>query len=188
MLEAPTGSGKSLAVLFPAVKAQQLEDQLFFLTSRNAGAHAALTACQQLDVAGANLVVVELTAKDKICFVQGMPCNPELCPYAAGYYDRAPAAVNVLLTRKFADRAQLEAVALEFEVCPFELSLDLALWADVIVGDYNYVFDPVVRLKRFADHKQLHLLVDEAHQLSPRVRDMLTVRLDRHVIRAGDAS
>lgn len=183
LLEAPTGSGKSLAVLFPAIKAQQLEDQLFFLTSRNAGAQAALTACQQLDVDAANLVVVELTAKDKMCFVQGVPCNPEECPYAAGYYDRAAAAVNVLLTTKRADRAQIEAIALEFSVCPFELSLDLALWADVIVGDYNYVLDPVVRLKRFADHKQLHLLVDEAHQLSPRVRDMLTVRLDRQVIK-----
>jgi DNA excision repair protein ERCC-2 len=183
LLEAPTGSGKSLAVLFPAAKAQKLEEQLFFLTSRNAGAHAALMACRQIDPQAAHWVVVELTAKAKVCVNNGGPCEPENCPRAIGYYDRVNPAVDALLAQKFADRATIEQAAETYQVCPFELALDLALWADVIVGDYNYVFDPVVRLKRFAEHRQLHLLVDESHQLSPRVSDMLTVRLERALVR-----
>jgi len=183
LLEAPTGSGKSLAVLFPAAKAQQLEEQLFFLTSRNAGAQAALMACRQIDPEAAHWVVVELTAKAKVCVNDGVPCEPENCPRAAGYYNRVNPAVDALLEQKFADRATIEQVAQAHQVCPFELALDLALWADVIVGDYNYVFDPVVRLKRFAEHRQLHLLVDESHQLSPRVSDMLTVRFQRALVR-----
>ena len=188
LLEAPTGSGKSLAVLFPAAKAQQLEEQLFFLTSRNAGADAALMACRQIDPEAAHWVVVELTAKAKVCLNQGAACEPENCPRAIGYYDRVNPAIDVLLEYKYADRARIEQVALEHQVCPFELSLDLALWADVIIGDYNYVFDPVVRLKRFAEHRQLHLLVDESHQLSPRVSDMLTVRFDRALVRDAKAT
>ncbi len=183
LLEAPTGSGKSLAVLFPAAKAQQLEEQLFFLTSRNAGANAALMACRQIDPEAAHWVVVELTAKAKVCLSNGAPCEPENCPRAIGYYDRVNPAVDALLEKKFADRAAIEQVAQTYQVCPFELALDLALWADVIVGDYNYIFDPVVRLKRFTEHRQLHLLVDESHQLSPRVSDMLTVRLERVLVR-----
>ncbi|XOV81676.1 MAG: helicase C-terminal domain-containing protein [bacterium] len=188
LLEAPTGSGKSLAVLFPAAKAQQVDDQYFFLTSRNAGAEAALIACQQIDPAASHWVVVELTAKARVCLDQGQACAPETCPLAVGYYDRVMPAVEELLNCKFADRAQIERVAMAHQVCPFELSLDLALWADVIVGDYNYVFDPVVRLKRFADHRQLHLLVDESHQLSPRVSEMLTVRFERALVREAKAA
>ncbi|MCR9258096.1 MAG: ATP-dependent DNA helicase [Pseudomonadaceae bacterium] len=188
LLEAPTGSGKSLAVLFPAAKAQQLEEQLFFLTSRNAGASAALTACRQIDPGSAHWVVVELTAKAKVCVSDGAPCEPENCPLAKGYYDRVNPAVDALLEHRFADRTTIQQVAQVHQVCPFELALDVALWADVIVGDYNYVFDPVVRLKRFAEHRQLHLLVDESHQLSPRVSDMLTVRFPRALVREAKST
>ena len=137
---------------------QKLEEQLFFLTSRNAGAHAALMACRQIDPEAAHWVVVEVTAKAKVCVSNGAPCEPENCPRALGYYDRVNPAVDALLAQRFADRATIELVAQKYQVCPFELALDLALWADVIVGDYNYVFDPVVRLKRFAEHRQLQLL------------------------------
>jgi len=185
LLEAPTGSGKTLAVLFPALKAQELEDQVFFLTSRNAGAMAAMAAVSQIDPRQEQLSVVELTAKEKVCFVPGMPCDPQVCEFAAGYFDRAAPAVADLVAQKLADRPAIESTARSHRVCPFELSLDVTLWADVIVGDYNYVFDPVVRLKRFAGHDQLHLLVDEAHQLSPRARSMLSVSIRRaHVSRA----
>jgi len=183
LLEAPTGSGKTLAVLYPALKAQQRDDQLFFLTSRNGGAQAALAAATQLDPDRMHLSVVEITAKEKTCFVPGMPCDAQVCPYAAGYFDRAGTAVSELMASKLADRTNIEAVAQAHQVCPFELSLDTALWADLIIGDYNYVLDPVVRLKRFAGHDRLHLLIDEAHQLSPRVRNMLTVKIDRTAVR-----
>lgn len=179
LLEAPTGSGKSLGVLFPAVKALEPEQQLFFLTSRNAGARAALSAVVQLDPQHESLCALELTAKQKICPVQGMPCDPNLCELASGYFDRIGAAVNELLEHRLMDRAAIEQVAAAYQVCPFELSLDAALWADLVCGDYNYIFDPVVRLQRFSGHDGLHLLVDEAHQLSPRARDMLAVGLQR---------
>lgn len=183
LLEAPTGSGKTLAVLYPALKAQMPDDQLFFLTSRNAGARAALAAAGQCDPRREQLCVVEITAKEKTCFVEGMPCDAAACPYAAGYYDRVGDAVSEVLQHKMADRLEVENTARAHQVCPFELSLDAALWADLIVGDYNYVLDPLVRLQRFMGHERLHLLIDEAHQISPRVRSMLTVHIERESVR-----
>jgi len=179
LLEAPTGSGKSLGVLFPAVKALEQEQQLFFLTSRNAGARAALSAVAQLDPQQRFICAVELTAKEKICPVEGMPCDATRCEYAAGYFDRIGHAVDALLARRCMDRPAIEQVAQAHCVCPFELSLDAAVWADLVCGDYNYIFDPVVKLQRFNGHRGLHLLVDEAHQLSARARDMLAVELKR---------
>ncbi len=183
LLEAPTGSGKSLAVLYPAIRAQRDDAQIFFLTSRNAGARAALATAAQLDPACEQLVTVELTAKEKICPVEGMPCDATRCPYAAGYYDRVRAAVDDLLEARRGDRETVERIAETHQVCPFELSLDTAIWADVIVGDYNYLLDPIVRLQRFSGHESLHVLVDEAHQLSARVSEMLTVSCSRKAVR-----
>lgn len=185
LLEAPTGSGKSLAVLYPGIRAAEEDTQLFFLTSRNAGSEAALEAAQKLAGEGRTLSAIELTAKEKICPVEGMPCNPEQCPYASGYFERIAPAVDELLSLGVVATAQVSQVAEKFTVCPFELSLDAAVWADLIIGDYNYIFDPVVRLQRLAGHKGLHLLVDEAHQLGPRVQNMLAVELDRDCLRAA---
>ena len=183
LLEAPTGSGKTLAILFPTIKSQKLQAQIFFLTSRSVGAQAALKAIQQLDPSESALSVVELTAKEKICFVPGMPCDPDRCEYAKGYFNKVGPAIDQLISQGLAHQENIEAAAMEFVVCPFELSLDTALWADIVIGDYNYILDPVVRLQRFKGHTQLHLLIDEAHQLSPRVRDMLAVQIDRQMIR-----
>jgi Rad3-related DNA helicase len=188
LLEAPTGSGKTMAILYPAVRAQQADEQLFFLTGRTSGARAALDGALDLDPEGGHLATVELTAKEKVCFVEGMPCDADACPYAKGYFDRAPDAVDALLEIGFADRNTVEDVARQHTVCPFEISLDAALWADLIVGDYNYAFDPVVRLQRFNGHPDLHLLIDEAHNLSPRAQDMLAVEIDRRIIRGAKAS
>ncbi len=185
LLEAPTGSGKTMAVVYPALRAQGAAEQLLFLTSRNVGARAALDALHLLDRQQKHIAVVELTAKEKICPVPGTPCNAELCANAKGYFDRSRGAVDELLSARCADRAAVAEVAARHQVCPFELSLDAALWADVIVGDYNYAFDPMVRLQRFAGDKNLHLLIDEAHQLSPRARDMLTVSLPRSLVRSA---
>ncbi len=182
LLEAPTGSGKTLAVLFPGIKSQELEQQIFFLTSRNAGAAAALTAVAQIDPKAQHLYVVEISAKEKVCFVEGMPCDAQRCQYAAGYFDRVSAAVSTLQQSGVANKKTVLEVAQFHTVCPFELSLDAAVWADIVIGDYNYILDPVVRLQRFVGHKDMHLLVDEAHQLSPRTADMLEVRLKRETV------
>lgn len=181
LLEAPTGSGKSMATLFPAARA--LADghasRLFFLTTRGTGKAAALAASDVLASAGGVLRRVELTAKQKICFVEGMPCDPEICQYARGYFDRREVAVSELLAQDALDRAQIEAVARRHEVCPFELSLDAALWCDLVICDYNYLFDPQVRLLRFQGEKNSALLIDEAHALSERVQGMYSAELGR---------
>ena len=181
LLEAPTGSGKTLGVLFPALKsmADGHVSRLFFLTSRSTGAMAARTTLEVLNTAQNKLRSVEIIAKDKACPVPGTACRSDQCAYARGYYDRRGDAVNALLDHAVMDVETLSQVAEAHMVCPFELSLDAALWADVIVGDYNYIFDPVVRLQRFADDAAMGLLIDESHQLAERGRSMLSLELHR---------
>lgn len=184
LLEAPTGSGKTMGVIYPALKtlAAGHVRRLFYLTSRGTGALAALKACRDVGQGGERIRVVELIAKEKACTVPGMPCD-ETCPYQQGYYDRIHTAVRELLDAGTMDRGAVQDVAERHRVCPFELSLDAALWADVVIGDYNYLLDPVVRLQRFAADAGMGLLVDESHQLADRVRDMLSLELDRAGLR-----
>jgi DNA excision repair protein ERCC-2 len=190
LLEASTGSGKTMAVLYPGLRGQKVGDKLFFLTSKSRGADALLNATKDITRANANgaeqFIAVQLTAKEKSCLVAGMPCNADLCEYAAGYYDKLPKALEQLIQQGGVnDQGHIEAVAKQHQVCPFELSLDLATWSDLIIGDYNYIFDPVVRLQRFIAQPNIHLLVDEAHQLSPRVQSMLGVEVTSLEIRAA---
>ena len=187
LLEAPTGSGKTLSVTYPAVKALPASSRIFYLTSRNTGAAAALTALGQIAGRDGELRRISLTARERICPVPGTPCDPEVCSFARGYYDRRLDALKALLTGHELTAPVVSAVALTHNVCPFELSLDAALWCDVIIGDYNYLFDPLVRLQRFAGDRSLILLIDEAHQLSPRVADSLSIALSRSEIRAAIA-
>ncbi len=187
LLEAPTGSGKTAATLYPAVRALEAAGyrRVLFLTSRTTGALAAREAAARLDPEGAFLRHATITARDRACLVPGTPCEPDACPYARGYYDRSRGAVAALLSARAADPGTVERIAREHTVCPFELSLDAAVWSDVVVADYNYVFDPVVRLQRFAGDAEAAVLVDECHQLAPRVRDMLSLALDRRTVQAA---
>ena len=188
LVEAPTGSGKTIACLFPALKAMAAGEiqRLVFVTSRGTGQRAAEAALRDAagDIGAATAVTI--TAKERICFRTGERCGSD-CEYARGYYERLPAARRDLLAVGLATREQVERVAAEHRVCPFELSLDVAEWADVVVCDYNYVFDPVVRLRRLdnAVFRKVALVVDEAHQLGERVRDMLSAELPRPAVRAA---
>ena len=185
--QAPTGIGKTMSVLFPALRAigTGCGEKLFYLTARNTTQSAAEDAIARLRASDPKLALrsVTLTAKEKVCLhpdAEGHPaCLPELCPYANGYYDRVNAALKALLddgTGRF-DRAALADAAKQFTVCPFELGLDLSEWCDVIIGDYNYLFDPVVHLRRFFDSAGDWLfLVDEAHNLPERARAMYSAR------------
>ena len=200
LVEAPTGSGKTMASLFPALKAmgEGELDRLVFLTSRSTGQRAAERALADA-VAGAGLAALTVTARSRICFnSSGTPgptpsgaCDPDKCSYARAYYERMPAARRDLIDGGLADRQRVEFVARAHHVCPFELSLDAAAWADVVVCDYNYVFDPVVRLNRLQNDaldpsgQRIGLIVDEAHQLGERVRDMLSAKLPRAAVRAA---
>ena len=186
LFEAPTGSGKTIGALFPALIAmgQGNTDRVVFLSSRTTGQAAAEAGITALG-ADAALRRVTVTAKAKICFMPEPVCDPGICRYARGYYDRVEAAVTDLLAVATMTRAAIEAVAHAHEVCPFELALDAAVWADVVICDYNYVFDPVVRLKRLAGVRgdRIALLIDEAHQLGERVREAHSTELARSVLR-----
>ena len=185
--QAPTGIGKTMSALFPALKAmgEGNGEKLFYLTARNTTQTAAEDALTRLHTAQPELALrsVTLTAKEKVCLhpdAEGHPaCLPELCPYANGYYDRVNTALRALLDEGSGcfDRAALADAARQFTVCPFELGLDLSEWCDVIIGDYNYLFDPVVHLRRFFDSAGDWLfLVDEAHNLPERARAMYSAR------------
>ncbi len=143
-MEAPTGLGKTLATLYPAVKALPLmgDGQVFYVTAKTPGRIAAEDALERLRGAGP-VCAVSLTAKKKICFSETPSgCDVRTCPYAIGYFDRIKPALRKLLEKDHLTREAIEEVAKLHQVCPFELSLDASVWTDVVIGDYNYVFDP----------------------------------------------
>jgi DNA excision repair protein ERCC-2 len=135
---------------------------------------------------GVRLKTVTITAKEKTCFRPEGECDPEECPYARGYYDRVAVATRDIFACDAWTRPVIEEYAQKHTVCPFEFSLDLSLWADCIVGDYNYVFDPRVYLRRFfaeevVDEGNYCFLIDEAHNLVDRAREMFSAGLTRAV-------
>lgn len=185
--EAPTGIGKTISVVFPAVKALQngLASRIFYLTAKTSGRAAAQDALRRLAQGGLRLRAVTLTARDKICFNQGKPCDAATCPFAIGYYDRIKTALHAGLARESFDRGTIEQLAKDHQVCPFELSLDLASWSDLVIGDYNHAFDPGACLRRFFDEQKRGylLLIDEAHNLLDRAREMFSAELSERSIR-----
>lgn len=182
-LEAPTGVGKTLCTVFPAVKAlgEELGERIFYLTAKTITRTAASQGFELLRQKGLAFKTVTLTAKEKICFMEECECNPVACPYAKGHFDRINDAIFELITHEDCfDREVIEKYAIKHQVCPFEYALDCSLFADGIIGDYNYLFDPHVYLKRFfADGNQSRgiFLVDEAHNLVDRGRDMYSAVL-----------
>ncbi len=183
-IQAPTGVGKTLSALFPSLKAmgEGLADKIFYLTARTITRTVAGDALELLREQGMRLKSVVLTAKDKLCICEETVCDPDHCPYAKGHFDRINEAVYDLWTGG-PDSLTREAVLLQahkYRVCPFELNLDLSSWMDVIVCDYNYVFDPNVYLKRFFGENvkgSWLFLVDEAHNLVERGRSMYSASL-----------
>lgn len=182
-IQAPTGVGKTIATLFPAVRAvgEGLADKIFYLTAKTITANVAKEAFSLLAQHGYCAKTVQITAKEKMCLCETMECNPEACPYAKGHYDRVNDAVYALLQQETAyTREVLLAHAEAHQVCPFEMCLDTATWADNIICDYNYVFDPNVYLKRFFSEGikgDYIFLVDEAHNLVERGREMYSAKL-----------
>ena len=178
MIEAPTGIGKTAAALFGALKAmgESRVSAIFYLTARTTGRRSAENALEIMRAQGLSVRSVTITAKEKACIPGDVNCR--MCPYSAGYYDRRRAVLTMALQMEKLGAEEIRALAEDHELCPFELSLDLAENADVVICDYNYVFDPRVRLIRFFTRKSsCVLLVDEAHNLSERARDMLTAEL-----------
>ncbi len=180
-IQAATGIGKTMAVLFPAVcsVAERAGSKVFYLTARTTTRMAAEKALDELRARGLRLKTLALTAKEKACFNPDHACRPEECDFARGHYDRLPAARRALFDEDAWTREAVAATAQKFRVCPFEFSLDLSRWADLIIGDYNYAFDPKAYLRHFflertGDHV---FLVDEAHNLVDRSREMFSAEL-----------
>ena len=189
-IQAPTGTGKTISTLFPAIRAvgENLGDKIFYLTAKTITRTVAKDTCDLLKAHGYQGKVIVLTAKEKMCPCEEMDCNPSNCPRAKGHYDRVNDAVYDLITTEddFTRERMLEQ-AEKYQVCPFEMSLDASLYADVIICDYNYVFDPNVYLKRFfseGEKGDYIFLVDEAHNLVERGREMYSAVLIKEEILA----
>ncbi|MBW8351074.1 ATP-dependent DNA helicase [Bacillus sp. IITD106] len=183
---APTGIGKTISTLFPAVKAigEGNLKKIFYLTARTTTRQTAEEAFRLMRNKGLNAKSVTITAKDKICFTKEKICSKEHCPFADGFYDRINNAVlDILSNENELTRETIEKYARKHMVCPFEYSIELAYATDAIICDYNYIFDPRVSLKRMFDEtkKQTVLLVDEAHNLVDRARDMYSASLEKRM-------
>ena len=190
LIQAPTGAGKTLSCLFPAVRAvgEGKAERIFYLTAKTITRTAAWDAFAQLKRRGLRMKIAVLTAKEKICPLEEMACNPEACPYAKGHFDRINEAVFELINSgDDFDRDSIVRAAGQYRVCPYELSLDIASWMDAVICDYNYAFHPRSKLKRFFGEgvKGDYLfLVDEAHNLVDRGRGMYSASLVRENVLA----
>lgn len=186
LLEAPTGIGKTAAVLFPALKAlaKGKHDRVIFLTSKSIGRRAAEDALADFAAAGYRGTSMSLTAKEKICLSPGRACHGDDCPYARNYYDKLPLAMHSAIEQGALRRADIEALARRFEVCPYELTLDLLPWVDVIIADLHYVYSLTATLggAMESDSRRWTVLLDEAHNLPGRARDMYSGTLAKAAV------
>ena len=182
-VQAPTGVGKTLSVLFPSVKAmaEGLTERIFYLTAKTVTASVAEENLQVLLNRGLDLLACTIRAKEKLCPNEVFECNPELCPYAKGHFDRVNDAVFELLKEGGLFTAErLLAAAEKAGVCPYEFALDVSVWCDTVIADYNYAFDPRVRLRRYFSEGtggDYIFLVDEAHNLPDRASEMYSASL-----------
>ena len=191
--QAPTGIGKTISVIYPSVRAfgDNAADKIFYLTSKTSIKREAYNAAQKIRESGADVYTISLSAKEYMCLCDGkdklagrlkLSCRPDICKYARDYYKKRDAVIFAMLAnhREF-NREIIMKYAKEYEVCPYELSLDLSEYCDIIICDYNYVFSPLVYLRRYFDvvRERYVFLVDEAHNLPKRARDMYSSKLEK---------
>lgn len=185
LCEAATGIGKTISTLFPASKAMGRGEirQITYLTAKVAGRLVALQSLKQMQSSGLNITAVQIRAKQATCFCSNGGCERDetgRCPMTLGFFDRLPDAREELLSIGIIDGEQLDEVAMRYQLCPFELALQMLPWMHVVIADYNYVFDPLVRLAHYSEpHKDSTLLVDESHNLVDRSREMFSAQLSR---------
>lgn len=180
--QAPTGTGKTISVLFPSIKAvgKGIVSRIFYLTAKTITRTAVESTIRILAGNGLKLKTLTLTAKEKLCFKDEVACNPEKCEFAKGHYDRVNKAIFDIINKEdLMTRDKIIEYSTIFKVCPFEFSLDLALLCDCIICDYNYAFDPEVYLRRFFDDstENCTFLIDEAHNLVDRSREMFSAEI-----------
>ncbi|WP_244506103.1 ATP-dependent DNA helicase [Microbulbifer marinus] len=194
VVEAPTGIGKTVSTLFPAIKAigEAQVDQLVYLTAKNSGRQVVRETAARLHEKGLYLSVLEIQARDKTCACRLGLCSRDadgICPRTRGFFDRLPEARRELLGEPLITPAVVAQVADRLQLCPFELSLQMLPWVDLVVCDFNYVFDPLVRMAALQDQRQRRaLLIDEAHNLGDRARAMYSAALRRSDSRRAAAA
>lgn len=185
--QAPTGIGKTISTIFPSIKAigSGKGERIVYLTAKTITRTVAEDAVNKLVEKGLKCRCITITAKEKICFKEKAICNPENCEYAKGYYDRVNNAIFKIINNEcILNKDKIEYYAKNEKLCPFELSLDLSIWCDIIICDYNYAFDPSARLKRFFedDISNNILLIDEGHNLVDRAREMFSAEIHKEKI------
>ena len=187
-VQAPTGVGKTMSAIFPSVRAigEGKGETLFYLTAKTITGTVAWEAFHTLRENGLKFKVTAITAKEKLCFLDSPECTPEKCPYAKGHFDRVNDAVYELwTTEEVYSREVIRAHPEKWQVCPFEMCLDLSVWVDGVICDYNYAFDPNVHLKRFFGENisgDYIFLIDEAHNLVERGREMYSAEISRQTL------
>lgn len=189
MLEAPTGLGKTLAVLYPALKAlgRGKHERVVFCTAKTAGRRAAEQALEALVAVGYRGRALTLSAKERVCLSPGSACHGDDCPFARGYYDRLPAALDAALARPALRREDLQVLGREFQVCPYELAWDLEPWVDTLIADVHYLYSlsPALPSRQRDTGERTTVLLDEAHNLGPRARGMYSARLRKSAVLAA---
>lgn len=183
--EAPTGTGKTMSTMFPSMKTFFVNDKIFYLSAKNQGKQVAHEAMKILSKNGLDAYSIVLSSRENMCQLEKSECNPEQCEFARNYYDKINKVIKeVLLKEKNINRDIILHYTLLYGICPFEAQLDISTYCDVIICDYNYLFDPLVYLKRFFDDDKTNYfsLIDEAHNLSERTKDMYTICIEKSKI------
>ena len=183
---APTGIGKTMATMFSALKSLHENDKLFYLTAKGSGKNAPLDAIRLLSKKGLKIKAIDITAKKKICNAKMGHCNPDECPYTKGYFEKLNQATKEIFEKNdiFSEDIILE-VTNKYKMCAFEFSLYLSYFCDIVIADYNYAFDPSARLIRYFedDSYKPKVLVDEAHNLVDRSKEMYSAEINEIDIR-----
>lgn len=187
LIEAPTGIGKTISSIYPSLKAMpnNLIDKIFYLTARSTTKEEAQSAISILIKSGLKIRAVNITSKEKSCINTCFKCNPKDCKFAKGHFDRVNDAIFDILENEYLiDYEILKKYSLKHSVCPFEFSLDIASFVPFVICDYNYAFDPSAYLKRFFDFpvESYVFLIDEAHNLSSRLRDMYSASINTYML------
>lgn len=180
-VDAPTGIGKTISSIFPSVKAigEGLIDKIFYLTSKSTTGNEAIKALKLLEEKGLEMLSLHITSKEKVCLNDQVKCNPSDCPFAKGHFDRVNDAIKDIISNEtIIDYETLTSYSEKYRVCPFEFELDVAIYSDFIICDYNYVFDPNAYMRRFFEEviSRYIFLIDEAHNLLDRSRDMYSFK------------
>lgn len=178
LVQAPTGTGKTISTLYPVVKGitQKYSDYIFYVTAKSSTQNVAIKTLDDMRAKGLVIKSIQITAKEKICLCKDLYCDMNVCPYAVNYYNQYPKAMEELSNLYSIDSNLLTQIGTKYDVCPFELGLDASLFCEIIICDYNYIFDPKVQLERYFNQDGYHftILVDEAHNLPDRANEMFS--------------